>query len=188
MSTRHDKNFKSYENRINETIRVGTLNPAINGWEPGSWQDTMKTFQCHGCDFTDADIRAGTEDALDVGTRCYGNKFRNFMVVGGKYVITLKSDSDGNIFENWTILKHGKSCDIQLGNWSSTSTESNENNVFRGWKTTDGSPITYSYRFGGGKPIFYDMKVKHLWWLSVGITAYWWAKYFWHKVLKRPDK
>ena len=53
-------------------------------------------------------------------------------------------------------------------------------------RATDGKPVTYCYRWGC-KPLFIDTPAKHLWWRSIGLTVYWWAKYIAHRILRIPD-
>lgn len=178
-----DKNYKSYENLSHEIIAVGELNPHMEGWT--SWDDTMKTYRCLRSDFMSGYLVGGKEDCLDVGTHTKACYFENFDVDGkhSRYLITLKSHSTDNMFHNWHVLRHAKCCDIQQGNWSDSDNGSNEDNEYWGWTTEDGKPVTYSYRFfSNSKPVFVNMKAKHLWWLSLAITAYFWGKWVVTKV------
>lgn len=46
--------------------------------------------------------------------------------------------------------------------------------------------MTYCYRWGC-RPQIINTDAKHLWWRSIGLTIFWYAKYLWHVILKRPD-
>lgn len=180
--TKRDKNFKSFENLHGKIVDVGALEPKREGWT--KWEDTMKTFQCENCAFIDALIKGGDEDCLDVGTHCNLNQFARFgcSADGGKYIVTLKSHSENNTFVYFHVYEHGSECDIQLGNWSDQDNGSNSGNVFTDWTSEDGKPITYSYRFfADSKPEFINTNAKHLWWLSAGVTIYFWGKWLWKK-------
>lgn len=188
MSTRHDKNYKSYENLKSEILLDVTLDPLADGWLIDSWQDTAKFYRCEDCMFSGFYVPvAGTEDGLDVGTECDWNHFQDWTVAGGKYVLTLKSGSDWNFFKNFLITEPGKAVDIEIGNWSSTTTKPSTGNRFVYWRRMDGEPVTYAYRWGC-RPKFFATKTRHLWWRSIGITVYWAGKYFWHKILGKADK
>mgnify|MGYP003624474271 CR=1 FL=1 len=187
MSTRHDKNYRSFTGQY-ENLENVTLDPLGAGWVEGSWQDTCKFWKCDGCFYEGFYIHdAGTEDAVDVGTDCINNVFMGFTVNGGKQVLTLKSESNDNMLVDWIIERPGSVVDIEIGSWGSQNTGPSKGNFFHNWKRRDFKPITYAYRWGC-RPKFVDMDVKHLWWRSVGITLFVMGKYFWHKVLKRPDK
>ena len=85
----------------------------------------------------------------------------------------------------WTIRQGGRVVDIEIGNWSSSNFKRSTGNEFVGWYRHDGPPITYCYRLGC-KPKFTAMRTRHLGGaartdrLLVG-------KFFWHRVLRRPD-
>lgn len=178
-----DLNYKSYEHLEEDDVAVGVLNPYTDGWT--KWADTMKTFKCNWCVFFDGIITGGREDCIDVGTHTNDCSFDGIEVSAenSRYIITLKSHSERNTFQNFYVLSHAKRCDIQHGNWSDSDNGSNANNVYDSWTSAERKPITYSYRFfSNSKPIFYNMETKHLWWLSAGITVYFWGKWLWKKV------
>ncbi len=182
---KRDKNYKSYEDLSHELVDVGVLNPYEDGWT--EWADTMKTFQCEQVTFYNGVVTGGEEDVLDVGTHTSLCEFDNFHAHphGSQYIITLKSGSCGNGFIDWHLHDHGHVCDIQQGNWSDQDNGPNDNNAYIWWTAADGKPITYSYRFfSKSKPIFVGTETKHLWWLSLGITVYFWAKWLFVKLFK----
>jgi hypothetical protein len=181
-----DKNYRSYNGLSNQSVFVGPLTPRADGWV--KWDDTMKTYKCNDTVFHGAIIDGGEEDVLDVGTHTNNCVFQDFDVFGdtSRYLITLKSHSEGNVFERWRVHEHSERCDIQQGNWSDSDNGSNSRNLYREWVSEENKPITYSYRFfSGSKPQFQDMEVKHLWWLSLGVTLYCWGKWVWTKVRRR---
>ena len=178
-----DKNYKSFEEINDSSIFVGPLTPRADGWT--RWDDTMKTYKCNDTVFHGAIIDGGEEDVLDIGTHTNNCVFQDFDVFASnsRYIITLKSHSERNVLERWLVHEHSTRCDIQQGNWSDSDNGTNRRNLYRKWKSEEGKPFTYSYRFfSGSKPKFEDMEVKHLWWLSLGVTVYWWGKWVWTKV------
>lgn len=189
MSTRYDRNYRSWDSPAQGGAANITLDPVADGWVPGTWSDTAKFYKRICCGFMNFNlVLGGTEDCVDVSPECINNRFAYFTChSGGQYVLTLKGGSCDNLFSGWTVHAHGKTVDIEIGNWSSSNYERSTGNQFANWTATDGKPITYCYRLGC-KPYFRNMDVKHLWWRSIGLTIYWWAKYLWHVILKRPDK
>ena len=178
-----DKNFKSYESLTGESVDVPNLSPSDHGWS--RWDDTMKTFECYNCDFNILAIDGGEEDCIDLGTHTTLCSFRNGLLMGGgsRYLFTIKSHSEDNTFEDFHVMEHAKWCDIQLGNWSDQDNRSNGGNRFYDWTTADCKPVTYSYRlFSGSRPEFVGMQARHLWWLSVGMTIYFWVKWLVRKI------
>jgi hypothetical protein len=181
-----DINYKSYDG-IQENVSMQFLDPIGAGWLPGSWQDTAKFNRRFGLIFDHFTIiSGGTEDALDVSCRNMSNLFIDFEVsAGDKYVLTLKGSSSYNGFTRFLIIKPGKWVDVQIGNWHDDDPlsieqfggwASSEDNVFSEWRRADGKPIRYAYRFGC-KPKWVGTDAKHLWWMSLGLSAYWLAKY-----------
>jgi hypothetical protein len=179
-----DKNFLSFEDQTDQYFESRDVVPDHAGYN-----DTVKAFRCTRCLFDSFAVRSGTEDALDVGRESSVNVFSLWKVTvspGGRYVVTCKGGSHYNLFSGWEIHGHGSAVDFEFGNWHSLNFEpSRKNTIFR-CRTTDGSPITYAYRFGC-KPIIIDTNARHLWWRSIGLTVYWWGKYIAHRVLRLPD-
>jgi hypothetical protein len=178
-----DKNFKSYETFKDTTFRNVELRPA----NPAEWNDTMKVRRCNGCTFDRFDVLGSREDCVDVGQATNDCLFDEFVVEPtGQYVVTCKGGSNDNVFRLWLLRGHGKDVDFEFGNWHTYNFERSTGNVIEACRTTTGRPITYCYRFGC-KPIIIDTHARHLWWRSIGVTVYWWAKFIWHRVLNRPD-
>jgi len=182
-----DNNYRSFGGPQLDLYDI-KFDPIADGLEKGSWQDTCKFSYRKGRHYSHFEIvTGGSEDGVDIGTDCTDNIFEYFTVAAGdQYILTLKSGSSRNLLKNWHITKHGKTVDVELGNWSTTNPVKDEGNVFDSWTTEDGKPVTYAYRWGS-KPIWKNTKTKHLWWRSIGLTAYWCGKYFWHRILKQKD-
>jgi hypothetical protein len=178
-----DKNYKSYELLGGIAVRDVVLRPE----NPADWNDTMKVWKCWGTYFERFEVLGSTEDCVDVGQASSFCTFDKFVVEPtGKYGFTIKGGSDHNNFFNITFRGHGRDVDIEIGNWHSFNFDRSKHNFFNRVKAVDGRPVTYCYRLGC-KPTFFASDVKHLWWRSIGLTVYWWAKYIWHRVLGRPD-
>jgi hypothetical protein len=84
------------------------------------------------------------------------------------------------------VERHGSAVDFEIGNWHSLNFSTSVGTSLVNLRAEDGKPVTYCYRWGC-KPNIIGGNMKHLWWRSIGLTVYWWAKYVWHRVLKRPD-
>jgi len=178
-----DKNFKSYEAFKQTRFANVELRPA----DPSAWNDTMKVWRCNNCTFDRFEVLGAMEDCLDVGQASNKNIFNEFVVAPtGQYVVTCKGGSNSNVFWYWVLIGHGRDVDFEFGNWHSLNFERSTGNVISNCRTTNGSPITYCYRWGC-RPTIIDTHAKHLWWRSIGLTVYWWAKYIWHRILNRPD-
>jgi hypothetical protein len=181
-----DKNYRSYEEKKLQSITLGTVIPP-----DGSYADSVKVWRCVECAFVGGCVFGGREDCLDIGRESHDNTFYNLTLHSrGLYCVTLKGGSDRNLFENITVAEHGRVVDFELGNWHTFNFERSRDTVFVGpIRADDGKPVTYCYRFGC-RPRFVGegIHMKHLWWRSVGLTVYWWTKYVWHQMLKRPDK
>lgn len=178
-----DTNYKSYENERARVFSRVSLIPS----NPQDFDDTMKVYKCTDCTFMLFEVVGGKEDCIDVGRESCGNTFIGHKLTSsGQYVFTIKGGSHYNSFHDIAIVKGGKDVDVEIGNWSTFNFDFATNNAFFRISRQDGKPVTYCYRLGC-RPTFIESNVKHLWWRSIGLTAYWWAKYVWHVVLKRKD-
>lgn len=190
-ATRHDKNAYSWDGGGDDPPHTDFIvDPVKNlGWEPGTWSDSAKFYERTGDGFFRINIiLGGNEDSVDIGSKTNDCTFGEFTCrSGGMYHLTLKGGSSDNCLKHWVLMNSGGVVDIEIGNWSSSDYTSNKRNRFYGWIKEGGEPITYCYRLGS-KPEISGMNVKHLWWRSIGLTFYWWAKYLWHVILKRPDE
>ena len=178
-----DKNFVSFENLVGAKVVGQTLVP-----DQPDYADTMKVFRCRRSVFDRFTVTGSTEDVIDVGRESCGNTFSYFRVVPlGKYCVTCKGGSHENRFVKWHLLRHGTSVDFEFGNWHSLNFDTSRDNVLESITAEDGQPITYCYRWGC-RPRIVNTFARHLWWRSVGITVYWWAKYVAHRILRIPDR
>ena len=100
--------------------------------------------------------------------------------------MTLKSGSCYNYFDDWKIVRPGRIVDFEFGNWNSQNTKKDTGNIFHECIRMDGKPIRWAARWGC-EPEFVRTANKKLVFRSLGITVYWHAKYFWHKVLGFKD-
>lgn len=185
-----DKNFMSWDGGGDDPPDHDVIvNPIGAGWLRGSWQDSAKFHKRQHWGFARITVvDGGTEDAVDVNNGCNDNAFDFFVAsAGDTRVLTLKGGSSRNVFRYWLVKRHAPVVDIEVGDWSSYNVSRSRDNIFERWVSSQGKPFTYAYRLGC-KPKFVDMRVKHLWWRSIGLTVYWWAKYVWHIVLRAPDK
>jgi hypothetical protein len=164
-------------------IANGVLVPDLD-----TYSDTMKIWKCTGCVFKDFFVVGSKEDCLDVGQQTIATLFDRFRVSSrGRYVVTLKGGSHYNTFSDWAVERHGSVVDFEIGNWHSLNFSTSVGTSLVNLRAEDGKPVTYCYRWGC-KPNIIGGHTKHLWWRSIGLTVYWWAKYVWHRVLNRPDK
>jgi len=165
-----------------------------------NWDDTLKFHRRVRCVFTDMTIvQAGLEDGVDINQDCDGNTFKRFYVTCGKQGLTFKGGCRNNLLEDWVFMVKGESSytvvnddgtttvykvpfhegkyvEAEFGNWSSRSMSRCTGNVAQRWTRNDGNPVRYAGRFGC-IPKFDGGNVKHVIWLSVGITAYYWGKW-----------
>jgi len=188
MSTRHDRNYLSFDSQVQSDAAEVTARPSVDGWARGSWQDTVKFHKRVGCKFEHFRIEeGGTEDAVDINNGCRGNEFRFFRASGdGARVLTLKGGSQNNLLSDWFITQPGRVVDVEIGGWSSYNRARCTGNQFCYWQRSDGLPVTWCARWGC-RPEWVGTHTKHLWGRSLGLTLFWWGKYLWHDVLRRPD-
>lgn len=179
-----DTNYLSFQELEGARKTIGELRPS----SPRMFDDTLKVWRCNHCIFQDGDISGGREDCIDVGRESSENVFERLRLYSnGQYCCTIKGGSHYNVFSNIVVVVHGDDVDFEFGNWHSYNFEPSRGNALVNVTATDGRPVTYCYRFFGCKPQIIDSHVRHLWWRSLGLTLYWWAKYISHVLLKRKD-
>jgi len=189
-STRHDRNFKSYDSEEQRDESNVVLEPLSDPEFPlGSWQDTAKFFRRRGCTFHNFIIAGGgTEDAVDISSEDHDNVFSNFTVTCGRErALTLKGGSCKNLLRFWVIHGRGRIVEEEFGVWSSSSQQACTGNVCDEHYCADGGSVRYAYVWGS-RPQYLNTRTTHVWWWSVCLTLHFWAKYVWHIWLGRPDK
>lgn len=180
-----DKNYRSFEDLHVERIEDLVLHPD----DPKAYNDTAKFWRCRESDFVGFVVFGCKEDVGDVGQETKYCTFQNWLAhARGEYVFTIKGNSENNLFQNIEISQGGSTVDIDIGNWHSFNFGPNRGNIFDNVWRHDGKPVTIRYRFFAGKPVLKRGEYKILWFQSFGLTVFWWAKYLWHVILKRPDK
>jgi len=190
VSVRHDRNYRSWDGGGDDPPDFDLiLDPVADGWREGSWSDTAKFYQREDQVYRSIQIViGGAEDCVDVGSKTNRCEFIDFVTCsGGQYHLTLKGGSSDNLFANWYLYNSGDTVDIEIGNWSSSDFTKSQRNTFDSWRKFGDKPVTYCYRLGC-KPLFINTKAKHLLFRSIGLTVYWWSKFFLHNVLKVSDK
>jgi len=198
-----DRNYYSYDTPEQRSDSNRVFDPLMDAWGINpltrefkiNWNDTLKFHRRVGQTYEDIVVmRAGTEDGVDINQDCCDNVFRRFQVACGKQGLTFKGGNRNNLLDDWTFLTsgtvtqesegrtyttdlhEGKFVEAEFGNWSSHSMSRCTGNVCRGWKRDDGKPVRYAGRFGC-IPKFEESNVKHVLWLSVALTLYYWGKY-----------
>ena len=175
-----DKNFISY------TGKVGYVESLVVDPTPGvEWSDALKFSNVTDSTFDNVRItRAGKEDGIDMNNYSSRNILRRWIVPCGKQALTLKGGSRDNLLIDWVIVGRGKHVELEFGNWSDQSEGLSTGNIVQRVRCDDGGPVRYAGRFGC-LPKFEESQVKHVWWMSVGITLYFWTKYL---ISSKPQK
>lgn len=175
----NDKIFEVHGNNTDPIlIKDRIIDPAINGY-----QDILKFSNAKGVVVDKCFISGGSEDCIDMNRGC-----RDIVVAHcelkprGKYGMTIK-DTSSVLISRVLFSAHGKEADIDLGNWSDTSTEKTKNIVIHDTVASDGKPV----RIRCGNADWPDIsggncKIDYVG--SYLLKAYWWAKYLWRKVSK----
>ena len=182
-----DKNYRSWDGGGDDPpvcdVVLDPLNDPEVGpsgervWEQGTWNDTAKFHRQEGKTFSNFQIvTAGTEDGVDINQNCNDNTFRGFVVAVGKQGLTLKGGCCNNYLDDWLFTGRGKFVEIETDNWSSRSFARSTGNIFNRIRCLDGRPVRYAGRIGS-LPTFTNSDVRHVLWLSLGITIYYWSKY-----------
>ena len=151
---------------------------------PQDWDSIFK-FAKKSCNFIFRGFKApqGKENVVD----CNGG-ISNIEIEGkfgevgqtGDQVITAKGGSEDLIFRG-EILSRGKFCDVFLGSWSDENYDVTRNiDVSCLYRANE----KFSIVVGRAEIPRYDKKyAKVLFWKSLGAKIYWWAKFFYVKLL-----
>jgi len=167
-----DKNFLSFSGHFGY-VRDLVVDPDTTL----PWADALKFSNVHDSTFDNIRVlHAGSEDGVDMNNFTCRNVLKQFTVPCGRQALTLKGGSCDNVLVDWLIVGRGKYVELEFGNWSDQSHGLSTGNVIRRVRCDDGKPVRYAGRFGC-LPKFEESQVKHVWWMSVGITVYYWTKY-----------
>lgn len=126
---------------------------------------------------TGAWVCQGYEDSLNLNDHASSNHLAgDWSTTGapGLRVITVKGGSSSNVIAG-VIHQHGTSEDVKVGDWSDQSYDTSSINDLSGLSMSDSSPITIVLGRAAGTIL--PPKAKVLFWKSLGLKAYWWAKW-----------
>jgi len=121
-------------------------------------------------------IYGGSENAIDLNRECKMVLFEHLVLVGGgQCAIVVKGGSEDIEFTNVCITKPKGNYDIELGGWSDQSRKKTKrvwlDNVVR----PDGKPVRVVVG-NADKPTIIGGNVKILFWRSLALKAFVWAK------------
>lgn len=133
-----DKNYRSYADIDGVYINGELIQPPDN-----SYADTLKFSKATTVLVDNCDITGGYEDVIDMNRYCGGIEIRNCRLFSkGEYCATIKGGSKNIVLRDVVIDNHGKTYDIDLGNWSDQSKEKTTDVELINVTSLDGSPVT----------------------------------------------
>lgn len=136
-----DINYYSIADRNDVEVLSRTL-PDV-GINPSDYSDTLKLSKATNIVVKDCVIYGGKEDCVDMNRYCENILIESTTVISnGSYCFTIKGGTKSVTLRNVVVQKHGKSYDIDLGNWSDQSNNLTTNVVLENVTSTDGKPVT----------------------------------------------
>ena len=107
-----DTNYRSHAGE--DSVVIDGINiPAFNT-NPLDYSDILKFSNCTNCTVDNCTVYGGKEDCIDA-VRGSNYVIRNTTLLPNKTGITLKGSIDGVVLWNLLFSKHGKTCDIEIG-------------------------------------------------------------------------
>jgi len=132
-----DKNYRSYADTEDVVIIGESISPPDE-----SYSDTLKLSHVNRAAIYDTTIFGSQEDAIDIMRYSQLIHLKNCRLYGaGKYVVTIKGGCDLVALENVIIEQHGKTVDIDLGNFTPITKARTTNVVLRNVTSSDGKPV-----------------------------------------------
>ena len=146
------------------------------GESASNYDDVLKFSNAQDCSFADGYVEGGRENAVDINRNCRNILIRDTTLKGGDHCsVVIKGGSRAIDLLRVLIVPGGGHYDIELGGWSDQSKEKTGLVLLEHVMRTDGKPVRVAV--GNAKrPMVYGGNVKVLFWWSLGLKLYVWAK------------
>ena len=107
-----DTNYRSHAGE--DAAVIAGINIPQQFANPLDYSDILKFSNCTNCTVDNCTVYGGKEDCIDA-VRGSNYTIRNTTLFPHKTGITLKGSIDGVMLQNLSFAKHGKACDIEIG-------------------------------------------------------------------------
>ena len=170
-----DANFRSYADETDLVLTDLTVDPALDGLDPASFDDLVKLSHVQRARVTGLIVRGAgrnRENGIDLNRECEDIVIDGAQIEAGRQnAITIKGGCRRITLRNIVITRAGGNCDIELGNWSDQSAEPVREVVFENVRRFDGLPVRL--RVGhADRPKIEGGKIKLQFWASLALKAY----------------
>jgi hypothetical protein len=169
-----DNNYRSYADVSGVSVVAESIMPPTID---SRYDDVLKLSNVKGAMIHQCTISAGgknREDGIDINRYCKDIDILESTVQSGRrYAITIKGGSKNIYLSDVQIYgpRGSENVDIDIGNYSDSTIWGTEDIALSGVYRTDGKPV--HVRIGFAKNVtFNNMKVKKLFWQSLGLKAY----------------
>ena len=146
------------------------------GDNPTDYDDTLKFSKAESCGIDSSYIIGGTENAIDMNRECRWITVRDTTLVGGDHcAVVIKGGCEFVTLQGVLIRPGGGAYEIELGGWSDQSRKKTRQVHLLHVMRTDGKPVRVVVG-NAEKPSVVGWNVKILFWRSLGLKLFVWAK------------
>lgn len=117
------------------------------------------------------------EDGVDLNRECADVVLMDGRVGAGRkgVAVTIKGGSCDTQLVRLIVTRPGRYCDIEIGNWSDQSWKSCDGTIIEDCLRSDGQPVRVAWG-RGARPKITGGHVKIVWWWTIALHAYVYAK------------
>lgn len=146
------------------------------GDSASQYDDTLKFSKATDCSFRNGYIIGGRENAVDMNRECRFITVQDSTLRSGDHcAIVVKGGCENILLSRLLITPSGGAYDIELGGWSDQSRARTRWVTLEGVMRTDGKPVRVVCG-NADKPFVFGGDVKVLFWWSLGLKLFVWAK------------
>jgi hypothetical protein len=171
-----DVNFRSVADVAGFALHDERIDPAVLGLDPQDYADTLKFSHARHGSAARLVVVGGRENAVDFNRGCAQVRLEDCLLVGGgQCAVVIKGGSSDITLARVALAEVRGDYEIELGGWSDQSTAPTVRVTLQEVTRRDGRPVRVVVG-RAERPTVSGCRVEILFWRSVALKAYWWAK------------
>ncbi len=183
--TRPDRNFLSIADVDGYELHDCRVDPSTENIDPRSFDDILKFSHARNVTASRLYVAGGRENAVDMNRECQHVRLQDSLLLGGgQCAVVIKGGCQDITLARVALAAPAPACDIELGGWSDQSFARTERVTLEEVSRRDGLPVRVVVGYAA-PPLVQRCRVRVLFWRSLALKAYWAAKFFWVRIIRR---
>jgi hypothetical protein len=185
-----DRNFHSVADVDGRTLEDLRFDPEDEGSRAEDFDDILKFSHARNITALRLYVAGGGENAIDMNRECAGIRIRDSLLRSGdQCAVVIKGGSNDIMLSRVRLDADDDhtAYDIELGGWSDQSMKRTRRVCLHEVSRLDGRPVRVVVGWAD-RPAVLGGRCRILFWRSVGLKAFWLARYVARKFQRRTER